>query len=169
MNASPELATAERKLAMARRSFNTAHRALDTTLSSLGAREGATDRLIHHADEYGVDHTLSVLAKTPAVFDFDDAVPEKEWPALRTQLEAAYDAVHAVDLALGEVETLIRKTNPSHAKSVFIAGRQFVFNSKNDTLQDRESGETIQAGARLIETEDGGPSRKRDQDRDRDR
>lgn len=168
MNASPEIATAERELAVARRSFNTARRALDTTLSRLGAREGATDRLIHHADEYGVDHTLVVLAKTPDVFDFKEGVPDKVWPALRTQLDAAYKAMHVVDRAMAKVENLARKGNPSHNKTALIADKPYVFDAKKDTLRERDSGETVKAGASLIHTEeDGGPTRKREQDRDR--
>ena len=168
MNASPELATAERELATARRSFNTAHRALNTTLSRLGAREGATDRLIHHADEYGVDHTLTVLEKTPQVFEFKDGVPDKDMPALRSQLEAAYDAMHICDLAMAKVESHLRKNNPAHVKGILIAGKPYVFDAKNDLLQGRESGEIINADARRVQTEeDSGPTRKRDQDRDR--
>lgn len=168
MNASPELATAERQLAVARRSFNTAHRALDTTLSRLGAREGATDRLIHHADEYGVDHTLAVLEKTPQVFEFKDGVPDKDIPALRLQLEAAYEAMHAVDLAMAKVENLIRTTNPSHKKAILISGKPYTFDAKKDELRDRDSGKTIKANAELVHTEeDGGPARKPEQDRDR--
>ena len=167
MNASLELATAERELAVARRSFNTARSALDTTLSGLGAREGAADRLIHHADEYGVDHTLGVLAKTPATFDFTEAVPDKELPAVRAQLEAAYDAMHTVDLAMAKVENLARKANPAHRKAILIADQPYVFDAKADTLRDRDSGENVKANARYIETESGGPSAKREQERDR--
>ena len=168
MNASPELATAEGKLATALRSFNTAHRALDTTLSRLGAREGATDRLIHHADEYGVDHTLIVLGKTPQVFEFKDGVPDKEMPALRLQLEAAYEAMHAVDLANAKVENLISASNPSHKKAILIAGKAYTFDAKKDELSDRDSGATIKADAHRVHTEeDSGPARKREQDRDR--
>lgn len=167
MNASPDRATAERELAVARKSFNTARRALDTTLSGLGAREGATDRLIHHADEYGVDHTLAVLAKTPATLDFKEAVAEKEWPAVRAQLQTAYDAMHAVDLAMAKVENLARKTNPSQGKAILIADRAYLFTPSTDTLQDRGNGQSVKAGARVIVTEEGGPARKREQERDR--
>lgn len=168
MNASPELATAERELAVARRSFNTAHRALDTTLWRIGAREGATDRLIHHSDEYGVDHTLAVLGKTPQVFDFNDRVPDKDMPALRSQLETAYDAMHAVDLAMAKVENLVRMTNPSHKKAILIAGKAYTFNAQKDELSAREGDQTIKADAQLVHTEEGGGSaRKREQDRDR--
>lgn len=168
MNASPELATAERELAVARRSFNTAHRALDTTLSRLGAREGATDRLIHHADEYGVDHTVTVLSKTPQVFDFNDGIPDKDMPAVRSQLKAAYEAVHAVDLAMAKVENLLHKGNPNHAKGILVSGKAYVFDPKKELLHGRDSGETIKAEASHVKTEeDGGPARKREQDRDR--
>lgn len=168
MNASPDLATAERELAMARRSFNTAHRALDTTLSRMGAREGATDRIIHYADEYGVEHTLTVLGKTPLVFEFNEGVPEKDMPSLRSQLEAAYDALHVSDLAMAKVETLLRKSNPAHAKGILIAGKTYVFDAKKDLLHSRESGDVVKAEATHVPTEeDGGPARKREQDRDR--
>ena len=167
MNASPERVAAERELAMARRSFNTARRALDTSLTRFGAREGATDRIIHHADEYGVDHTLAVLGKTPATFDFNGAVPEREWPAVRAELQAAYDAMHAVDLAMAKVENLARATNPSQGKAILIADRAYLFNPSADALQDRDSGQSVKAGARVIDTEDGGPARKRKQDRNR--
>lgn len=168
MNASPELAAAERELATARRSFNTARRALDTTLSRLGARDGAADRLIYHADEYGVDHTLAVLAKTPDVFDFKEGVPEKEWPFIRTQLEAAYEAMHHADLAMANSENLARKGNPTRAKAILIGDRSYVFDPKKDLLSDRDSGETITAAGTHVHTEeDDGPTRKREEDRDR--
>ena len=167
MNASPNLATAEREFATARSSFNTARRALETNLSQHGAREGAADRLIHHADEYGIDHTLQVLAKNPTAFDFEESIPQREWPALRTLLETAYEATHAVDLAMAKIENLARKGNPARAKAVFIADKPYVFDPKADTLLDRDSGETVKADARVIETEDDGPSGKREQERDR--
>lgn len=168
MNASSEFATAERELAMAQSSFNTARRALDTTLSMLGAREGTTDRIVHHADEYGVDHTLSVLNKTPDVFDLEENIPEKEKPAIHTQLQTAYETMHAVDLAMAKVENLARKTNPSREKAILIGSSLYVFNSKTDTLHNRDNGETVRADARTVGTEeDGGPQRKTEQDRDR--
>lgn len=167
MNASSELATAERELATARRSFNTARRALETSLSQHGAREEAADRLVQHADEYGIDHTLQVLAENPTMFDFEERIPEKVWPALRVQLEAAYEGTHAVDLAMAKVENLARKGNPARAKAIFIADKLYVFDPKADTLLDRDSGETVKADARVIETEDDGPSGKREQERDR--
>ncbi len=167
MNASLELTTAERELTVARRSFNTARRALETSLSQHGAREGAADRLIHHADEYGIDHTLQVLAKNPATFDFKESFPEKEWPALRAQLETAYEATHAVDLAMATVENLVRKDNSTRAKAILIADTPYVFDPKADTLQERDSGETVKADARVVETESNGTSKKREQERDR--
>lgn len=168
MSPSPELAKAERELAVARQSFNTARNDLNTILSRLGAREGATDRLIFHADEFGVDHTLLTLSKTPEVFNFKAGIPDTEWPAVRAHLEAAYDGVHQVDLAMAKVENLARKTDPSHTKAIVIADKTYLFDARTDTLSDRDTAEVIKADARVVYTEeDGGPQRKLDQERDR--
>ncbi|HEX2842170.1 hypothetical protein [Hyphomicrobium sp.] len=167
MNASPELAAAERELATARKQFNTARRALEATLSQHGAREGAADRLIHHADEYGVDHTLAVLSKTPEVLDIKDVLPAASVAALRTPLQAAYEAMHRVDLAMAKVENFARKGDPSRAKAVLIADKSYVFNAKQDTLRNIDSGETVKAGSRVVDGESSGPGKKREPERDR--
>lgn len=167
MNASPELAAAERDLAAARKSFITARRALEATLSQYGAREGAADHLIHHADEYGVDHTLAVLNKLPATFGFGQPLTAVAMAAIRTPLLSAYEATHRVDLAMAKVEKLARKSDPTRAKAVLIGDKPYVFNAENDTLRNRDSGETIEAGARVVDGESSGPSAKRERERDR--
>ncbi len=167
MIASPEFAAAERELATALTIFNSARGALDTSLTQLGAREGAADRLIHHADEYGIDHTVIVLAKTPNTFEFTTTVPSTALPAIQTQLEAAYDAMHRVDLAMANRENLVRKGKPTHAKAILIGDKPYIFDFKADTLRNRDSGETVKADAHLVDTDSDGPSGKREQERDR--
>lgn len=167
MNVSPDLATAERELAAARRSFNTAHRALDTTLSRLGAREGAADHLIYYADEYGIHHTFSVLSNTPATLDLDDVLSERALSDVQAQLIAAYHATHAQDRAMANVENLKRQSNSTHHKAILIGSRAYVFNATNDTLHDTDTGVTVKANARVVETESGGPSQHREPERDR--
>lgn len=165
MNTPPELTAAEQELNAARASFNIARLALNTTLSTVNAREGASDRIISHADEYGVDRTLSVLAKTPAVLDLP-AVPQPALASIGQQLEHAYDANHRLDRALAARENLLRKDNPAHAKAINIGGRDMVFDDANDSLHERGSDAVIPAHATRVDPK-GDMDSKTDKDQDR--
>lgn len=166
MTASPDLATAEKELKAARSAFNTARKTLDATLSRYGAREGAVDHVIHHADAYGVDHTVNVIAKTPNILDLQAAIPQTALSPIRTQLKHAYEAMHRADLAMADRENLARTRNPSHGKAILIADREVLFDANANTLRDRNSGDVVKADAKRVNTEQGGPNGKRDKDRD---
>lgn len=150
MSATPELTAAEQQLNAARASFNIARLALNTTLLSAKAREGACDRLINHADEYGVNHTISVLSKNPASLGLP-ALPQPLLAGIATQLEAAYDANHRVDRSMATRENHLRQVDPTRPKAILIGDREILLDPDTDSLHDRATGATVPAGAKVIE------------------
>mgnify|MGYP007037751534 CR=1 FL=1 len=150
MSPSPELTAAEQELNAARASFHIARLALKTTLLSVRAREGASDRLINHADEYGVDHALSVLATNPASLDLP-SLSQTLLASISAQLQAAYDANHRVDRAMAARENLARLADPARAKAFIAGDREIVLDPATGSLHDRATGTTMPAHAKVIE------------------
>lgn len=165
MNITPELTAAEQKLNAALMSFNIARLAINTTLSGAQARGGAVDRLISHADEYGVEHTLAVLDKDPASLNLPKLTREAAG-SLRQQLQTAYDANHALDRALGVRENLLRAADPKHMKAINVAGQFLVFDPVRDSLHERDTGKTFPAEAVTVSiTGDMDTDSNKDRDR----
>ena len=126
MQNSPELAKTERQLNTARVTFNVARMELGTILSGLKAREGASDRLIYHADEYGVEHTMKVLAKDPSSFELPGPLPASAMARIENNLARAYKANHDVDAAMAEHENLAAKVDPSRPKAILLDGKEVI-------------------------------------------
>lgn len=138
MTSQRSIATIERDLTAARMTFNVARINLKGTLVKLAAREGAEDRLIASAEEYGVDHTLGQLAANPVLFDLGAAPDKVALPAIRTALENAYEANFAADRLMAEQENLKRQANPAHHKAVLFAGRELELAASGDRGQFRD-------------------------------
>ncbi len=146
MNTTPELIAAEQKLNAALMTFNIARLALNTTLSGLHANEDAAARLISHADEHGVEHTLAVLEKNPASLDLP-APTRQAMASLRQQLQTGYEANHELDRALAVRENLLHAADPKHIKAINIGGQFLVFDPARDSLHERATGKTFAAEA----------------------
>ncbi|WP_072373951.1 hypothetical protein [Hyphomicrobium sp. NDB2Meth4] len=163
MNPTAQLTAAERELNAALATFNIARLSLNTTLSGVGAREGASDRLISHTEEYGVDHTLSQLRKNPSTFDLSGPIPEGALAQLKNHLTRARDANEGVDLAMAKREKLATAADPSRPKALMVFGRQVFFDPDAGTAHDRDTGTVSPATFENVQTKE--PDRKRDRDR----
>lgn len=159
MQNSPELAKAERQLNTARVTFNVARMELGTILSGLKAREGASDRLIYHADEYGVEHTMKVLAKDPSSFELPGPLPAGAMARIENNLARAYQANHDLDAAMAERETVAGKGDPTRPKAILFNDKEIVPGKSGDAL-DRATG-------KVVPTKNVDTTNDRDQDTDR--
>lgn len=167
MTASPSSSSADKELMDARKSFHIARAELDTTLKRNNGRDTAVDRLVYHADDYGLDLTLDKLTKAPATFDLDQPLSETALSAVCLQLRKTYDAMHRLDLAMAETEDIARKQNPDHVKAILIGGREYTFDPAANTLKDRNTGDIVRADYTFVASGSGGKAKKLDRDRDR--
>lgn len=165
MAASTPLDKAQQEFAEAQASFHIAYKALETTLATHGARDKAAEHLLHHADCYGVDHTMALLATSPDMFDLRGPFSSNALSAVSKDLQVAYDASHRMDLALASRETLAMKDNPSHHKAIQIAGRECIIDAAADKLIDRESGRASKANLTYVSGETAGKPRDKERDR----
>lgn len=155
MQNSPELANAERHLNTARVTFNVARMELGTILSGLKAREGASDRLIYHADEYGVEHTMKVLAKDPSSFELPGPLPASAMARIENNLARAYRANQDIDAAMANRETVAATGDPSHPKAVLFDGKELIPDPATGGLRDKASGMPFPLESRDTDQGDG--------------
>lgn len=149
----------------AQASFLIAYKALETTLTHHGARDKTAEHLLHHADGYGVDHTMAVLAKSPDMFEMRGPLSTTALSSVSKDLEAAYEASHRLDLALAAREEIAQKADPSHQKAVNILGREYTIDPASDTLIDRVSGRSSKASLTYVTGDDGGKPRDKERNR----
>jgi hypothetical protein len=141
----------ERELNTARAAFNVARANLKTALHAWKPREGAVDGLIYKAEEYGVEHAVELLKTQPETLGFDGSSAYR--PDLTQLLTTAYEASHAVDLAMAAREDERAATNPKYVKAVLVADREVEVDVAAGTLYDRVARTTSRETIRRIDSD----------------
>jgi len=132
----------DREFDVHRRAFDTARRALAAELGVLTTAKEVEDLVISRAEEYGVDHTLEALAKSPRDFALDRAPSPDQMAMIKSVLTAAYEANAAMDRLLGERERQRNGGNFAGKSSVLqIFGREATFDPDKETLRYADTGE----------------------------
>lgn len=125
-----------------RRAFDTARRALAAELGVLTTAKDVEDVVVSRAEEYGVEHTLEALAKSPKDLCLDRAPTSEQLAMIKPQLIAAYEANGAMDRLLGERERQRNGGNFAGKPTVLqIFGRKVTFDREKETLHYADTGE----------------------------
>lgn len=141
----------EQDLNSARMSFNISRAALAASLQPCKAREGAEDRLISSAEEYGIDQVVQQLSDNAFLFDLTKAPSVPEIAKIRTALTSAYHATHRLDEAMAKREEALCKEDPSRTKGIILDGREAEIDTAKGIVRFRDNGETQPLQAERVE------------------
>ncbi|WP_414463290.1 hypothetical protein [Hyphomicrobium sp. DY-1] len=136
-----DLTAIERDLNRALIAFNMSRGVLSAKLSNFAAREGAEDRLINMADEYGPEHVLDVMRDNPALLELARAASPTEIEELRKSLTAAYASSHDVSKLNSEKQMKLREADPTLPKAVMVNGRPMVYDPERNVAYWMDTGE----------------------------
>lgn len=165
MSQPTELTLAERDLAGARLSFNVKRNDLQNLLERLNARDAYIDHLIYAAEQYGVNHAIETLVKTPGEFNIKRNLMQGEIISIKTQLQKTHDANHSVDAAMAKRENVLAKINPRHRKAINFYGQDVLIDSARNVLMFRDTRKEQKITLDRIKTDDAEQSQDNDRTR----
>lgn len=131
----------ERDLRNARQAFDLNRLVLSNKLVAFEARDGAEDRIINHADEFGVDHTIDTLKNSPEVLDLGRAATEREAEGFRLPLTKAQTQADLVSQYHAEKEDRLQAANPQHQRSVMVNNRPMIYDPEANKAHWQDTGE----------------------------
>jgi len=164
----PQTRTAlEQRLNSARITFNLARASLKTTLGKWKPREGAVDRIIHYAEEFGIEHTLEQLVATPQLFDLGAQPSKADISDIRSGLYSAQAAHYLMDRAMAAREAMLTADNPTHVNAIIVGGREVELHPDKGLMRYRDNGQS--EPLQLREVERDRPDAEHDHDHEDDR
>ncbi|MBS0234828.1 MAG: hypothetical protein JSR99_15235 [Proteobacteria bacterium] len=132
----------DRQMITHRRAFDAAHRALSAELGVLTTTRDVADLVISRVEEFGVDHTLEALVKSPKEFLLDRAPSPDEMKMIGPQVSAAYEANAAMDRLLGEREKELSGGSFKNRPTLLqLFGREVTFDPDGQSIRYNDTGE----------------------------
>lgn len=150
MTHAQDMLALERELSGAKVSFNIARRALASALSGY-IRDAGEDRIIYHAEEYGLEPTLEAMRERHDVLGLREPVDLRDLEPVKKALEAAYNASHSLDDLMAKREGLLCHADPNRMKRFMVGDVEVVFDPEAGVLRDAADGRVIPVEMERIE------------------
>lgn len=153
----------EQDLNSARIAYNISRASLATALRPCNPQDGAEDRLILRANEYGLDHVLRQLTDNASTFDLRRAPSARDLINITSALTSAYDANHKMDAAMAKREEALQKEDPSHIKAILIDGAEVEIDLDRGVIRYRGTGREESIRTEHVGTPDREQGRENEQ------
>lgn len=165
--ASTDAAKAQDAINAAQKNYEVSHAALAQALQSMNVDESIANKLIAHAEHYGLDHTKRLLMQNGGDTGLWEPIQGPQLTTTIEKLESTYQASLKLDEALADRNTMLKSNDPARYQVVMLGGREARYDPASEQFRDTLTQKTLRM--EVVETADSSTKQQKNKKRDKDR